>query len=227
MVDRLPPADEADQDPDLGAFRAQVLAALAARDWEALRAHLYVRMGFGPDYQDAKPRNLAHFWGAEDPASPFWWKAERALRWGGRFNPGRVFASPGLDLMWPEGLDPARHLVAAGPEVPLRAAPGPDAEVVAWLSYDLLALTPLPGQAETPFDAGYDWHHAREHHVRPGFGLGEFHHVRRLADGREGFVFHRDAISPLEHQAYFSRIDDGRWWSWVAFVAPGAERPAT
>lgn len=223
---KLPPVDESSRDPDLGPFRETLLAALRAKDWAALKAEMYHRIGFGPEYQDAKPRLLGDFWGMPSPDSPMWWKMERALSWGGRFNPSGLFVAPGLDLAWPEGYDAHRCLVAAGPEVPLRRAPSPDAEVIAWLAYDLVELVPLPGMEDVPFDEHYDWHTARADHGQRGYSLEGFQHVRTAA-GQVGFVDHHQLLSPLEHQVYLHRIEDGRWWAMVAFVAPGAERPAT
>ncbi len=223
---RLPPVDEADRDPELVVFRDKLLAAVRARDWEALKEQMYFRIGFGPDYFDAKIRLLGDFWGMPSPESPFWWKLERALAWGGRFNPGGVFAAPGLDLAWPADLDRKRCLVAVGPEVPLREAASPDAPAIAYLSYDVVELVPLPGMADLPFDEHYDWHTNRADHGQRGYSLKGFHHVRTAA-GQVGFVDHHQLLSPLEHQAYLARIDEGRWWSMVAFVAPGAERPPT
>ena len=203
----LPPVDEALAEPELVAYRDKVLAAVRARDWPALQDLMYYRIGFGPDYQDAKRRLLGDFWGMPSVDSPLWWKLERALTWGSRFNPGRVLVSPGLDLAWPAGLDRERHLVA-GPDVPFYAEPSPNTPVVARLHHDVVALV------DGSF-AGYDWHTNREDHSG-----GVFYHVR-TADGRTGHVFHRDLASPLEHQAYIAKVED-RWWQLVAFVSPPA-----
>lgn len=220
---RLPPVDEAAEEPELVAFRAKVLAAIAAKDWPALEETMFWRAGFGPDYQDAKRRRLGEFWGMPSPDSPMWWKMERALRWGGRFNSGRVLHAPGLDLAWPEGYDPRRWLVAAGPEVPMREAPSPSAQVTAWLSYDLVEYVPIPGREDAPFPYDYDWHTNRADHGPPGYSAEGFHHVRAV-DGRTGWVDHHQLISPLEHQVYISKVED-RWWGQiVAFVAPGADQ---
>lgn len=219
---RLPILDEAAREPELVALRGRMARAAQRRDWDALAADMFWRVGFGPDYQDAKPRNLAHFWGAERSLSPFWAKFSSALATGGRFRPGGVFVAPGLDLGWPTGLDPQAWLIATRPGAALREAPHPDAPVILRLLHDLIERWPL-ADAAGPLDPGaLDWSRPVQGPLWPGRARDGWHHVRTPA-GTTGYMHPDDLRSPLEHQAYFAKVED-RVWQLVAFVAPGAER---
>jgi len=221
MTWRLPMLDEAPRAPGLVAVRARMARAAARRDWEALAADMFWRVGFGPDHQDAKPRNLAHFWGVERPDSPFWGKLARALARGGRFRPGGVFVAPGLDLGWPRGLDPQAWLAADRPGVALRAGPHADAALRLRLMDELVERWPLAGEPGPLSPEDVAWSRPVAGPVWPGHGRDGWHHVRTQA-GVTGFMHVDDVRSPLEHQAYFAEVDFG--WQLVAFVAPGAER---
>jgi hypothetical protein len=216
----LRPQDEASQDPDLLVFRRKLLAASVARDWDALKELMHNRVGFGPEYFDAKRSNFGYFWRVHEPDSRLWWKLTRALQWGGRFVPGDLFACPGLD--WPAEFDPKRFLVAAGEDVPLLAAPRREAQVNSRLAYHIVEQVPMPGMEHVPFDENYPYHNNWEHHGQHGYCWDDHLHVRTL-EGEQGYVYCRNLISPLEHQVYLKRIEGGRWWAMMAFYAPGSE----
>ena len=212
--------DEAAREPELVAYRAQLIAAAESRDWKALHELIHPQVSYGPYLENAKRYNMAYFWNLPERSSFFWGKFLRALRFGGRFAPGGQFEAPGLHLAWPEAYDPRRWYVAAGPEVALREGPGPDTPVLARLAYDMLEPVPMPGFADVPYAMDYTFHNNHEHHGRHGYAWENFLHVRTAA-GQTGYVYQLDAISPLEHQVYFSKVED-RWWQMVAFVAPGS-----
>lgn len=196
---RILPVDEAVQDPSLFAFRARLQRTIAERDTSALLAVVdsAMKVSFG---RDAGIEEFERMWlaipdgdVAADPEADIWAELGAVLALGGRFMGDSLFYAPyTFDAFppgeWPSDHDPYEALIAIDDAVPVLAAPDPDADTLAVLSFHLVR---------------HEW---RSTVAQPPAGWTAI----RLADDALGFVRSRSVRSPLDYRAVFERRD-GRW----------------
>ena len=189
QVGKLLPVDEAARDPEFFAFRAQLQAAVARHDAEAVLAavHPNVKNTFGGnDGIDAFRR----IW--KLPAGDrLWDELGTVLAFGGAFQGGGLFSAPYVFARWPDQHDSFGHVAVLGSNVRVRAAPGPQGRILTALSFDIVPLAALIGDSE--------WTRIK------------------LRDGRTGYISSRYVRGPVGYRAIFNKVD-GRW-RMTAFVA--------
>jgi hypothetical protein len=192
---RLLPVDEAPRVADFFAFRERLRAAVAARDTAALVAAIdpNVRISFGDEGGIADFRSQ---WALGAPDSPLWRELETVLGLGGSFRGDSIFTAPYVFSTWPDELDAFESVAIVGRDVALRSAPRPDADVLARVSYAVLAL---PSGGTAPREHAEGWLAVRA----PG--------------GQTAYVAMDFVRQPLDYRAIFSRKDGT--WKLVIFVA--------
>jgi hypothetical protein len=191
--DRRPllPADEADQAPDFKEFRQSLLEAIRARDaatvLDATTPEIRARLS-----RLALPRE--RFVGGALDAD--WEHLEELIVLGGTFTTTRgavagrrEFCAPYTYSAYPRPVD--RDLageldpwIIISPKAALRSAPDPSAQVLTWLSYELVKPN---GDARDD-----NWYGVVAH------------------DGREGWVASSDIRDPDDYHVCFALIN-GRW----------------
>ncbi len=189
---RVLPVDEAVKDAGFFAYRARLQRAIAERDTTALLAvvHPDIKLSFGGDYGIETFRQK---W-LEGPEPGIWADLGTVLALGGRFYDDSTFAAPYTFTDSPDEVDPFEALIALGDSVPVHAAPGDDADVLATLSFDVVRHA---WDSRDPVPEGWT--------------------AVRLQDGTLAYVRSRSVRSPIDHRAIFSRRD-GRWWM-ITFIA--------
>ena len=189
QVGKLLPIDEASRDPEFFAFRAQLQAAVARHDAEAVLAAVdqNVRNTFGGDDGiDAFRRR----WNL--PAGDrLWDELGTALAFGGAFREGGHFAASYVFARWPEPFDSFGHVAVLGTNVRVRTQPDLKSRILTALSFDVVPLAAPVGDSE--------WARIK------------------LRDGRTGYISSRYVRSPVDYRALFNKVD-GRW-RMTAFVA--------
>lgn len=183
QVRALEPVDEAARDPSFARFRERLRRAVRERDTAFVVSILAedVHLGFGGDHGIASFREM---WKPGDPDSPFWAELGEVLRLGGAFQDDSTFVAPYVSARWPGEFDAFDYVALVGARVRVRAAPRPDAPVLAVLSHQILPTS----SARAP--DGWT-------------GV-------RLADGGSGYVAERFVRSSIGYRAFFVRRD-GRW----------------
>lgn len=191
QVGKLLPVDEAAKDPEFYAFRAQLQAAVARHDAEAVLAAVdpNIRNTFGDDNGiDAFRRR----W--KLPAGDrLWDELGTVLAFGGAFRDGGSFTAPYVFARWPEQHDSFGHVAVLGQGVRVRSEPNLKGRILTALSFDIVPLAP-------PY-AGED---------------SEWTRIK-LRDGRTGYVSSRYVRLPVDYRALFNKVD-GRW-RMTAFIA--------
>ena len=182
QVGKLLPIDEAARDPEFFAFRAQLQAAVARHDAEAVLA--------------AVDPNIKNTFGGDDGIDAFrrrwklpagdrlWDELGTVLAFGGAFFAKDAFSAPYVHQKWPGRFDSFTHVAVLGTGVRVRAAPGPQGRVLTSLSFDVVPLAEPYGKS--------DWTRIK------------------LRDGRTGYVSSRYVRSPIGYRAVFNKIA-GRW----------------
>ncbi len=190
QVGKLQPTDEAVRDPEFFTFRAQLQAAVARHDTEAVLAavHPNVKNTFGGDDGIDAFRRI---WKLPAADSRLWDELGTVLAFGGAFQEGGLFTAPYVFGRWPEPFDSFEHVAVLGTSVRVRAEPGPKGRVLTSLSFDIVPLAAPAGSSE--------WTRIK------------------LRDGRIGYISSRYVRSPVDYRALFNKID-GRW-RMTAFVA--------
>ncbi|HWM91224.1 MAG TPA: SH3 domain-containing protein [Thermoanaerobaculia bacterium] len=191
QVGKLLPTDEAVRDPALFAFRAQLQAAVARHDSEAVLAavHPNIKNSFGGDDGiDAFKR----IWKLPGHDSPLWDELGTVLALGGAFHDSDTFAAPYVYQRWPERFDSFEHVAVLGTGVRVRSEPGLNGRILTSLSFDVVRLDGPAG------DSG--WTRVK------------------LRDSRTGYISSRYVRSPVDYRALFEKAD-GRWR--LAFFVAG------
>lgn len=188
---RVLPVDEAVEDAGFFAFRAALQRAIAVRDTAALLAVIdpEIKLSFGGDYGSERFREML-----ADASAETWTELGTVLALGGRFYDDSTFAAPYTYTDSPDQVDPFEALIALGDSVPVYAAPGDDAEVVAHLSFGVVRNE---WERRDPLPEGWA--------------------AVRLGDGTLAYVRSRSVRSPIDYRAIFSRRG-GRWWM-ITFIA--------
>lgn len=190
QVGKLNPVDEAARDPEFFAFRAQLQAAVARHDTEAVLAAVdpSIRTSFGTGGGIEEFRKQ---WKLPSADSRLWDELGTVLAFGGAFREGGLFAAPYVYGRWPEPFDSFEHVAVLGTNVRVRAEPGPLGRILTALSFEIVKLAaPAPDSEWTRI---------------------------KLRDGRTGYISSRYVRSPVDYRALFNKID-GRW-RMTAFVA--------
>lgn len=161
--------DEAANDPSFAEYRAQLLAAVSARDTKAVLAlsDPNIRTSFGGDGNASELEEVL----TED----LWRELEEVLDLGGTFREG-MFWAPYVYSAWPESHDAFETFAVIADDVPLRASADANAPAIATLSRDLVTRTPEPEKA---------WQKVTLADGRSGFVETKF--VRSPVDYRAGF----------------------------------------
>lgn len=190
QVGKLLPVDEAARDPEFFAFRAQLQAAVARHDAEAVLAAVdpSIRTSFGTGGGIADLRKKWNLSGAD---SRLWDELGTVLAFGGAFREGGLFAAPYVFARWPDRFDSFEHVAVLGKNVRVRAAPGSQGRILTALSFDVVRLAAPATDSE--------WTRIK------------------LRDGRTGYISSRYVRSPVDYRALFNKVD-GRW-RMTAFVA--------
>ena len=190
QVAKLYPVDEAARDPSFFAFRARLLQALQERDTAFVYAMLHprIRNSFGGNGGIAEFREK---WKPGAPDSELWGVLTTVLALGGTMDEDGRFTAPYVFSRFPDELDTFESAAVVGEGVRVRARPDTRSEVLATLSFDVVALGHECGAS-----AGSD---------RRGGWTGV-----RLADGACGFIAERYVRSPIDYRAIFQKVD-GRW----------------
>ncbi len=187
----LPPAPAAP--PALAATMDGLRRAVEARDAAAVRA--LAAPGIRLDLGDSLTLDDLRL---EDAASPAWPRLARALSLGCRPATSEAWECPGLGLLDPpaaRGIAEEERVYVLGRGVALRAAPAPDAPVLARLSCEVAAYD---------FDA-------------PGADAESGWTPLRLRDGRRGHVASRFAFATIGYRLLIERR--GENWRITAFLA--------
>jgi hypothetical protein len=186
------PVDEAASRPDFFAFRAQLQAALARRDLDAVLAVVApdIKCSFGGD--DGIDGFLRR-WKPHAPDSRLWEELATVLAYGGTFDPDGRFVAPYVFSRWPREVDPFDHVALVEADVRVLATPRADAEEVGTASFVILPLA----RRDRDLDAR-EWT------------------AIRIGD-RTGYVPAALVRSPIGYRAFFEHRGDG--WELVIFVA--------
>ncbi|MGR3312858.1 hypothetical protein [Roseovarius indicus] len=200
----LPPVDEAEEDESFVAYRERLIAAVVARDIEAIVAMSAedIRLSFGGasghaalrEYLTVDPKTFPEGQRHEAPAlrQRNWADLETVLRMGGVFDGDGQFVAP---YTWsfqpPDDMDPFEVMFVTGTGVAMRDRPIRYGNVTAWLDHDVVRH--LDWVSGTPY-------------VK----------VAR-ADETEGYV-HRDYLRALvDYRAYFEKREGE--WKMITFIA--------
>lgn len=192
---RVPPFDQAGQQPDLKVFRDGLLDAVKARDIEAVVAAASedILLSFGGDEGPARFRDFLS--GKEEWAGEGYWKdLEKALSLGGAFDQGGGFSAPYYyaDVTeLPEEVDYFTVFYCIGDKVRVRSGPSTNDAVIGQLSYDIVVADDPDNVAATD-STGRDWFYVR------------------TFDGLKGWVAADFLGSPYGYRAGFEKRD-GRW----------------
>lgn len=181
---RLAPVDQAAAVPDFFSFRASLQAAVARHDIAAVLAALGpdVELSFGGEHGAEDFKTL---WTPEAADSPLWGTLATVLALGGSFDGQGRFTAPYVTSAWPRHIDSYTSVAALGSQVPVHAAAGDTAPIVARLDFSIVALADPTGEP-----AGWV--------------------AVTLPSGRVGHVRAALVRSPIDYRIGFSRTT-GRW----------------
>jgi hypothetical protein len=186
------PIDEGPRRADFVTFRTELKAIIARRDAAALLRIVdpHIKSSFGGDDDlDA----FVRWWHPDDPKSELWNELGSVVEQGGAFHQDDWFEAPYVAATCsPAGYDAFEYVALVGSGVRVRAAPHPQARVLATLSYAVLRLN----RAD---DRGEGWT------------------AVKLAGDRAGFVDSKLARSPVGYRAHFRFIDHE--WRLTIFLA--------
>ena len=184
----LKPVDEAEKDPTFVAFRSQLTKAVAGKDAKFIRSILAkdVLVNFGG------ANGVSGFleeWKNLGPTSEFWSKFGWAISHGGKFEKVKgsptQFWAPYTYASFPNDLDGSDYGTVVGVRIRLRKAASPDAEIVGYLSYNL---------------------------VKPYIDATEVEGWMEVvtAGGKRGFIAAEFFHSPMDYRAGFEKVK-GAW----------------
>jgi hypothetical protein len=192
----VPFVDEAQNDSDFAAWRAELMLDVIARDTEAVvaKAAPDIALSFGGDGgRETFTRWLETGDGSDDGGEAFWRALETVLVLGGTFGDAEAFTAPYIfTAELPETLDVYSTHLVLGLETPIHKGPGVDTPILATVT----------GAVIETID--YDDYEA------------PFRLVRR-ADGSEGYVATDRLRAVIDYRALFNRVDGV--WQITAFVA--------
>ena len=199
----FPPFDEAGQVPDFAAFRDELLAAVRARDIDAIVAAAAddIQLSYGGDAAGPEAFRSWLEGGGYDEVGNYWAKLERVLSEGGRFE-GPMFIAP-----WSYWLEPLSDedfyttAVVAGENVRLRAGPSTADQVIRALSWEVVRQAPY--QDSRP--------------IMEADATGREWVLVQTLEGEEGWIALEFLRFPIEYRAGFE-LRDGDW-RMIFFIA--------
>ena len=177
------PVDHAASRADFFAFRAQLQAALARRDADALLAAVApdIKNSFGGD---EGVDGFVRLWRPREPDSRVYEELATVLALGGVFEGDETFIAPYVYARWPREFDPFEHVVLIAPDVRISTAPREGTEGAGVSSFVLYPLARNAKDVE-------GWTA-----VRTGHGIG--------------YVPSFLVRSPIDYRAFFVKRE-GRW----------------
>lgn len=199
QVASLPPRDAGADDPSFIAFRANLLAAAAARDTATVLAAFAedATLSFGGDFGPEGIRTLWFNPGIpREPGEDFFSTLVKTVSMGSAME-GGIVSAPYLFLDVPPEYDPFEHVVVVGEQVRVRSEPSLSGEVLGSLTYQVVE-SGLQAEDLAVAD-GYTW-----------FPI-------RLATGERGYVADQYVWSPIGYRAGFEKR--GSTWVVLYFVA--------
>ena len=175
-----PPKDVGANDPAFAAFRTELRRVAAEHDLDALLGLITANAVFSFGGHEGVE-------GARELASrpEFWKELQRVLATASGSDGENAYVAPYWHRLpdYPD-FDPYESFFVNGADVPLRAAPDHESEIVARLSHQVVRWPP-------PYEES------------------DFARVE-LADGREGYVERDEMLSIVDYRAGFVR-QDGVW----------------
>lgn len=185
QVGKLLPTDEAVRDPQLFAFRAQLQAAIARHDVQAVLdvVHPNIKNTFGGDDGIESFKRL---WKLQGGESELWDELGTVLALGGSFQDKDNFFAPYVYSKWPERFDAFEHVAIVGTGVRVRAQPSAQGAILTSLTFDIVQVQPRSEELSR------DWTPVK------------------LRDGRKGYIASRYVRSSVDYRASLSR-ENGRW----------------
>jgi hypothetical protein len=191
---QLLPIDEAPRHHDFFSFRAQLQAAIARHDVEAVVGVVNkdIRNSFGGDDGIDGFRRI---WKPNEADSTLWAELGAILALGGTFSGDQSFTAPYVFSRWPDRFDGFEHVALVASDVRVREAPRSDAATLTSLSFAILPVVRSNGIVEVD-----GWT------------------AVQLEGRKTGYVATRLARSPIDYRAMFNKID-GRWQ--MTFFAAG------
>ncbi len=194
----FPPVDEADRDPSLAAFRADLLARIEARDTEAVVAaacpDIYLSHGSAGGPEEFRtnltvpPETLAEEFRdeADELRESFWTALQTTLSQPGYFDDQGEFWMPThWRIALPATLDPFTAYFVTGADVSLRQTPTRGGAILGLISHEVVIV--------------------------PDFQSDEIYQKIRLTDGTPGFM-HGDFLTPMVgYRAALVKSDAGDW----------------
>lgn len=186
---RLYPVDDSGRDSGFRSFVRKLQKAVDQQDTAALRKLVDIKeVVSGPGKEDKGWSKFTERWRPEDDKGPLWPALSRLLSLGFiQEHPG-LFLSPYLVWRFPPGLPVRDPMVITRDKVALRDSPSARADIVGYLSFDIVERLSSPQQKD---------------------GLVQWVYVRSF-DGKTGYVNAKDAESPIMARGQFGLID-GRW----------------
>jgi hypothetical protein len=199
---KLPPVDEAAQDPSWVSFKNRLLNALDRRDRKFVLSVLdrNIRNGFEGE------RGIAEFrrqWNFDADDSPLWRELPALLFLGGAYvrrekGPAE-FCAPYVLPKWPDDVDPYVHGAVVSKDVLVKSAPSASSSTLQTLAYDIVSVSDWD-IADESADARQRW-------------------VKIRVKERDGYVPEEQIRSPVEHAACFVKTAGG--WRMTALVVGG------
>jgi hypothetical protein len=134
---QLLPIDEAARHPDFFSFRAQLQAAVARHDVDAVVASISkdIKNSFGGDDGIDGFRRM---WKPTDADSTLWAELGAVLALGGTFSGESAFTAPYTFSRWPDRFDSFDHVALIASDVRIREAPHADAAPITSLSFAIV-----------------------------------------------------------------------------------------
>lgn len=196
---RLYPVDDSARDPAFHSYVHKLQTAVTKRDGGALRKLVDTKeVVVGADKEDKGWARFVERWHPQDrEGSPLWPALSTLLSLGFVQEHPRLFLSPYLVWRFPRELPVRDPMVVIREKVPLRMAPSARADVVAYLSFEIVERLSQPQQ----LDDLVHWIFVRS------------------SSGKRGYLDGKDVMSPAMPRAQFG-MHDGRWLL-IALESPG------
>jgi hypothetical protein len=197
------PTDEASNDPSFLEYRTKLIAAVVARDTEAVIKHTDpdISLSYGGDAGHAAFRDFLNVpiekladdykSKANELREEYWNELETVLKMGGRFQNDSFAAPYTWSAPYPKDSDPYEVYFIPGENVMLRADTNSTGRLISRLSYNVVTVPRW--NPETDYQA------------------------IKLPNGQEGYMSSKYLRSLIDYRAFFSKLE-GKWLMTV-FIA--------